>query len=360
MFHRRILKAATLAALVGSAPANVAVIDPDAALPEADAAVWTPLFQATWDAVREFRGTALVAVEPENPLITKLQNTKWDRDAVMPQGGFAVYAGPSTPEFLRDMNSAITRQFGLEFDAAVPPPARPDGIAARGVLSRDLNFQKALSRSRSRGLQFRGSDGTTREIAFFGTAGTNSGLYSNSINVLDYTNAGRTFILRLSTQHEGESVIIDMNDDAATTFESSHRRVRGAVESFQNGVNRPPEGWSLNENDTVKIPYLRARMNTDLSSQMGGSLHFEGGELPHRIIEARQIVEFDLIETGARLRAQTFVMDEPFGPPPTPPPPPRPRSFVCDRPFFVHLWREGANWPYLSIRVEADATLPFE
>jgi hypothetical protein len=37
---------------------------------------------------------------------------------------------------------------------------------------------------------------------------------------------------------------------------------------------------------------------------------------------------------------------DPFG---APPPKPVPRRFIYDRPFFVFLWREHAEWPYLGV-----------
>jgi hypothetical protein len=37
------------------------------------------------------------------------------------------------------------------------------------------------------------------------------------------------------------------------------------------------------------------------------------------------------------------------------PPPVVPRDFHYDRPFFVFLWREGAEWPYVGAWVGDDA-----
>ena len=37
------------------------------------------------------------------------------------------------------------------------------------------------------------------------------------------------------------------------------------------------------------------------------------------------------------------------------PPPMVPRDFHYNRPFFVFLWREGAEWPYVGAWVGDDA-----
>jgi len=66
--------------------------------------------------------------------------------------------------------------------------------------------------------------------------------------------------------------------------------------------------------------------------------------------------EFELFEEGARVRVDTGIGLEPFGEPPKPPPV-IPRNFVCDRPFFVFLWRAGADWPYLAAWIDGSNSL---
>jgi hypothetical protein len=38
-----------------------------------------------------------------------------------------------------------------------------------------------------------------------------------------------------------------------------------------------------------------------------------------------------------------------------------PRRFLYDRPFFVFLWREGAEWPYFGAWIGDESSLePFQ
>lgn len=68
-------------------------------------------------------------------------------------------------------------------------------------------------------------------------------------------------------------------------------------------------------------------------------------------MRAEQVTRFNLHERGAELRVEVSGGADPFGGPPPPPP----RRFAYDRPFFVFLWRDEAEWPYFGAWV-GDAT----
>lgn len=61
-----------------------------------------------------------------------------------------------------------------------------------------------------------------------------------------------------------------------------------------------------------------------------------------------QRVKFALSEKGGKVRAEVEMEAMPLSAAPPPPPPVIPRVFRYDRPFFVFLWRRGAEWPYFG------------
>ena len=73
----------------------------------------------------------------------------------------------------------------------------------------------------------------------------------------------------------------------------------------------------------------------------------KGRELPRRIVHASQKTTFALHERGARVRVVTEMSADPFGDAPRRPVV-VPRKFIYDGPFFVFLWRDGAEWPYFG------------
>jgi hypothetical protein len=65
------------------------------------------------------------------------------------------------------------------------------------------------------------------------------------------------------------------------------------------------------------------------------------------------VTRFELFEKGASVRVEASIEEDPFGGysgPTT-----VPRRFIYDRPFFVFLWRDGAEWPYFGVWI-GDAT----
>lgn len=109
----------------------------------------------------------------------------------------------------------------------------------------------------------------------------------------------------------------------------------------------------LHKKDIIKIPYLSLNVATDVSAKFSGALHFSGESMPWRIMQAYQLTRFDLLEQGAHLRTTVGLGAEPFGEVEEM----KPRRLICDRSFFVFLWREQADYPYFVVWVDGDELL---
>ena len=293
--------------------------------PKGATQVWSPLFQACWEKLNETQGVELEKVVPLNDLITKLEGFKWQAEEVMPKDGYAVYAGPATQEFARETAASIKKRFDIEIDSSRVPTI-PQGKAAYGILLRELKFEKKFFRSRNKALEFR-------------------------------ARTGKTYIV-VATDKKGENLIV-YRPDRECSFRDAIERVTKAVKDPLSGPYGSLKHGSLHRKDVVKIPYVTIDADTDFTAQLSGGLHYAGESLPWRVASAFQITRFELFEEGARVRVDTGVGMEPFGAPPKPPPV-TPRSFVCDRPFYVFLWRTGADWPYLATWIDGgDCLTPF-
>lgn len=337
------------------APECILIIDE--VPPKGATQVWSPLFQACWEKLNETQGVELEKVVPPNDLMTKLEGFKWQAEEVMPEDGYAVYAGPATQKFARETAASIKKKFEIEVDSSrVPTP--PQGKAAYGILLRELKFEKKFFRSRNKALQFRPRTGETHMVEFFGTAGDYSGGYSDHIKVLHYEPEVSSFILSVATDKKGE-VLIVYRPDRDCSFREAIERVTKAMKEPLSGPYGSLKHGSLHRKDVVKIPYVTIDADTDFTAQLSGDLHYAGESLPWRVASAFQITRFELFEEGARVRVDTGAGMEPFGEPPKPPPV-TPRSFVCDQPFYVFLWRTGADWPYIAAWIDGgDCLTPF-
>ena len=319
--------------------------------------IWSPLFQASWDKINTLQKGKIERVVPPNPEISKLENFDWDKKKVMPKGGYAVYAGPATQAFAENTAASIHR----EFDVRLEPNRIPEvenGLAAYGILIRELKFKRSFFRSEKRPLKFHSGTGEMNEVSFFGTAGKHSANYSGVVQVLTHQPKTGSFILSISAEREEEKLIV-YRPEKPVSFQEAFKNVQAAkTEPFEGQKGSATDG-SLHRLDVVMIPYVNLDVQTSFKSTLSGSIYYSEDELPWRVVKAFQLTKFELHESGAKVRVDTGIGMEPFGAPPTPPPV-VPRKFICDAPFFVLMWKSGSDIPYFALWVDGFETLtPF-
>lgn len=310
--------------------------------------IWSPLFQASWDKFNARRQGELVKVKPENKVMSALDQFKWKEAKVMPEGGYAIFAGPATPEFATEVRNQVFKQF--RYNMAINQlPHSERGEALYGVLVRDLSFQKQFFRSRKRPLAFTDPTGKNHRVAFFGTAGALSNHYGRKVRVLNYHHEKKSFILSIATDHTDEHLIV-YRPETPISFDTAIAHINKAKKSPLTGdIGSLTEGY-LHKNDTVKIPYLNIDVRTDFTDQLQGLRYYSKEPAPWTITKAIQITRFELFEKGARVRVETHTQGDPFGGEPSKPQKITyiPRQFICDQPFFVFIWKDKAALPYFG------------
>jgi len=318
-----------------------AVAHPEENLAYDKIVVWTPLFQAAWDELHRGFGVP-VKVDPPNPLMDRLDRFTWKADSVMPRDHWKVWAGNATKELIDKANSEAALLTG-EKKGPFQIEIRPDARIALGLLDRDLVFKKSLYRSTKMPLVFSSTDGTKSQVQFFGTRGNASGGFNGVVSVLAYQ-AG-SHALQIESGADDSAVLylaeklVSFNEACAKLRELRSKKLVGGYGSEQDP--------NLHNNDDVRIPVLKLASTTDFVPLLSSNRFFGTAGDPWRLYKAEQRLKFKLTEKGARLRVEVDMAGEPFGEPP-PPPPMIPRNFYYDRPFFVFLWRGGAEWPYFG------------
>ncbi len=336
---------------------TVSILDIDSVPAAGETQLWSPLFQASWDKLQAIQNGALEKVVPPNAQIQKLEQFQWNEESVMPAGAYAVYGGRATEEFSRQTATAIQKAFNFRIDPR-QIPINPLRVATYGILIREVQFQNKFFRSRNQGLLFQPRAGPKQLCTFFGTAGEQSDMYRKAVQILRYEVETGAFILKVSTTTEGESLIIAL-PESEQSFRSAVELVRNAEKSPLSGAYGYIDDSALHREDVVKIPYLNLEAQTDFSGELSGELYYTEKAQPWLVTTAFQAAKLELFESGARVRVQAVTGFEPFGPPPEPPAV-VPREFICDRPFFVFLWRDDAEWPYLAAWIDgADCLTPF-
>ena len=179
-----------------------------------------------------------------------------------------------------------------------------------------------------------------------------SSRYNKSIRVLRYANKGKEFALSIKSKQKGENVVIYLPEKPGT--------MREAIDYLNNSLKVEPklaygalDDPYLHEDDTVKIPYLKLESKANFMDQLRGFRLYNDDEIPWVISAAYQEVSFEMNEKGAKVKVGTSLGEEPFGSKPVI----VPRYFICDQPFFVFLWKDSADLPYLGLWIDGGEVL---
>jgi hypothetical protein len=330
---------------------------PEQPLPADRTVVWSPMFQAAWDQLKTWHGGPAVKVDPPNPLIAKLDGFRWDSEKVMPAGGWGAWAITARPSSLDEVNAGAAKLLGLPKGPFTL--ANDDGLSFYGVLARSVEFHDAFHRSRKKPLSFTTAAGA-KEVHFFGSSGETSAGYGDSVRVLAWRPVDKSHALQIRGKADDDTVILYL-PPTGQDFATACRWLR----TWRGQYRQKPRrfgAWNdvgLHEKDVVQVPYLKLEAIADFTPQLHGSRTFKGFGIPWQIAIAEQRTRFELHEKGARVEVLVEGGDEPFGGPPEP----RlvPRHFIYDRPFFVFLWRDKAEWPYFGAWIgDASGMVPWK
>ena len=223
----------------------------------------------------------------------------------------------------------------------------PQNLACFGLLNRNVEFMIPFFRSRREPLLF----GEQKEpVKFFGVPSETAALYDASVRILSYRPDQKSHAVELACRGTDETVILYMPSepqDFATAckwikhWRDNHHGDKAKTGQWDDG--------QLHEDDDLRIPYLTLDVRSDYTSELGGHRHYERQPLnPWFISSARQHTKFKLHENGARVRSSAVIELTPFG---TEYQRTYARDFIYDRPFFVFMWRDAADWPYLGVWV---------
>jgi hypothetical protein len=337
--------------LLSPAPAEVVTMpDPHGGMPPGKTVVWSPLFQATWDTMNAKLGGPPKKIDPPNELMSRLDAFRWEPATVMPEGAWKTWAGEATPEFLKQVNTEAARMTGeAEGPFRLSGDAHPGMIACFGLLDRQVEFAKPFYRSMKVPLEF----GTGRSaVRFFGAKGDQADAYGETVKVLAYRPVDGSHALEISCKGADDKVILYL-PAAAQDFATACRWIREWREDSESNGGLPGN-WDdrrLHHGDEIRVPYVSIDVTDELSSQLQGGRFHGRPDDPWTVRRAEQMTKFELHEKGARVRVEASIDIEAFSSEPRT----VPRRFIFDRPFFVFLWRDTAEWPYLGAWI-GDAT----
>ena len=170
------------------------------------------------------------------------------------------------------------------------------------------------------------------------------------VDVLGYGEGGKHFTISIKTKTADQRIII-YKPEKVVSLAKSFEHVLAAKKSWAKGK---ADGMSaldtkLHAYDMLFVPRVNLKLSADLRDELSGSIYYKGKKAPKTITEARQMIEFELDETGGKARAKVYFGD---GWGADDKPKPVARRLVCDRPFYVYMWKGEAKLPYLAVLVD--------
>jgi len=315
--------------------------------------IWSPLFQATWDAMNSHLGGKPIKITPESEIMTKLDTFKWKPDTVLPTGHWKTWAAEANNEFIKKVNeeaSEILGEKGEHF--SLNPDREPNSIACFGLLHRNLEFVQPFYRSSKTPMKFGTKDDKVR---FFGSTKETSEEFAHSVKVLAYRPIDKSHAIEISCKDTDEKVIVYL-PAKPQEIATACQWIRDWRKNDQTSGGLPGN-WDdrqIHKGDEIRIPYITLATKSDLTNQLDSFRIYKNNPLiSWEISKATQFTLFKLHDKGASVTVQAEIDVEPFG---AAPPPTYPRTFFYNRPFYIFLWRDQAEWPYLAVWV-ADSSL---
>ncbi len=333
----------------------LAVPRPGEEFPVDRTVVWSPLLQASWDMLNVGSADKEVRVEPPNPLISALDGFRWEAGKVMPEGSWKVWSGSATREFLAKVNKEAALMTKIKKRPFTLPNKSESAKACFGILDRQVKFQEAFYRSFKNPMMF--SSGKTKHpVRFFGVTGGLGKYFTESVRVLAWRPVDHSHAIQILCHETDDTVILyrpPVRQDFATAC-SWLRKWRSDYQPDPEKVN----DWNdahLHSYDEICIPYISLESKADFAPRLGGTRFHEAEKIPWGISRAEQSMRFQLNENGARVRGDAAFAEvgnyDPFIDPR------RFRRFLYDRPFFIFLWRDKAEWPYFGAWIGDDSAM---
>ncbi|WP_035604333.1 hypothetical protein [Haloferula sp. BvORR071] len=314
--------------------------------------VWSPIFQAAWDRMNEELGGPPFKIEPPNALMAKLDSFAWQAGLSLPEGGWKLWSGPNTQEFVDAANREAAQMTGEEngpFDSSMVVPPGFASLAVLALLNRNPAFEVEFHPDPI-SLRFHSSSGESKTVQCFGIGEARLFDYFESVRIIHYRRESKAIRIAVRKQEgeddrRGESVVLYLPSQREN-FDVAWSRVKGFLCEGLHGEEGSEADPHLHEGDRLCIPYLGLEASADFKSQLQGLRYHSGSVDPWVIAKAKMRTKFEMNEKGVELRVVVEIITVLAGVPDFVPTVPRDLRF--DRPFFVFLFRDGAEWPYFG------------
>ncbi len=301
---------------------------------------WCPTLEFAWGEMEDFIGaTENEPVRLKDPFfyLDALNQSPVTRSVAPPEAVFT-YGGEWTDETY----SIIDEGLGPNDSPQVIPkrPPQKDMLLFYAYLFSEVQFETPFEKKKNRTV-FTTAAGETEKVKVFGIGGDEADKMRSQCHALAYTDPDN-FALAIKAKQPGEYVVLTEGLNPNTMLE--------AVEYL-----RPKLPWNaaaetkFKNEDHLSIPivdFSQVQEFEEMANKL--VLNQVPGEPALMISKAIQSIDFALDEKGAKVRSEAAISMIRTS---APVEPVENRYFYVDKPFFVAMWREGQDFPYVMVHV---------
>lgn len=303
--------------------------------------IYCGTFQLAWDALRDELATNEVRLAGDPPLASLLNSQRFPKGALSPKDYLAM-AGRIDQGILEKIADARKAKFPMA-TFPLPQPTPLAELLAYCYLQKRLPFEAKFDRMKDP-LRFHGSQGEQPVINFgiqnYQWIDPGVERLRTQIDVLDYVN-DNNFVIRLKTLSNHILLAkVPPTESLAVTWEAVAKRLKKP----QGGITPPP----LVPGEPFAMPNVAFFIERNFEELERRAITHP--EIGLRLAIAKQLIKFQLDESGAKLEAAAEIVAESGTT--GPPRPPDPRRFLMDRPFLLALHERGTETPYLVLWID--------
>jgi hypothetical protein len=166
------------------------------------------------------------------------------------------------------------------------------------------------------------------------------------MNIL-YFRSDSQFIISLNPADSAHQIIIAMGIQKAQTLADAFNKIKASIRTGDGERKRPANAWryQLGEGDRFSIPEFRFNISKHYRTMEGQSV--TTGTMPRQFAVAYQRTALVLNKYGAVAESEVNLTTDSSSQEVT-----KPKSMICDRPFYVIIQRKDRPNPYFMMKVE--------
>lgn len=315
---------------VAAEPTVRQILDPGEPT-QGDSLIWTGLMPKAWKELGNLTGVEKIDLKnksdgKDNPAAIALNDAAGHLENLLP-ADTKVWTGTPDKRLIDQINADLSKLFPRAARrVSFGPSPYPGALAAVVALNHRVHFAKIFSSSKTKTMGFHPTKGEAIQVPYFGTRGAANEKFGTNEVKVHYYRPLNNFIVELKTSTNEESVWI-VRSPNAPTLQSHMEAVRQIQAKPEDSVTA-----ELTAEDIFMIPRIHLENTRDFGKDLKGTF-LDKHQRPYQIVDSQQWIDFQLDETGFRVKSVARGLADPFG---EPPPSPKTKTPQADlrRPLF--------------------------